>query len=578
MKEIIKNKIWKLKPIIRDIDNGLFNGLLKRTYLLWLERKEKHKLFFKHRKSAVLSEPIVDMVLMQVSQKENGFNQYQAYDFAVRYLAIENYYDKNSSGYELYRKMHTFGGNYGNNNDAEKYYRRVRKRKRTPVYGVRMEQHSVEQFVKLIQSVEEKGYSADSYIMADRNLLSMNGSHRVALAFYKGLERVNVEIYNRIFYRRYSLDFFWEHGFSRDEITLIERTMDNITEECHNRIGAFYCILFPPAEKYFDEITQDINSVESDNISVTDYKDYIWEVPDFVGFLKGVYHFDSILSTNFERKLEYILRSSEIHNNRVKFRIVTIDIKNPMYRLKKDNGMPESMATVRMKNMIRKRYRVKEKKFTERYTGDYAHDVIIHSSDNSVSNHAFRDLLHMNRNLTEVMNAINSFCYVMAVCTEDKISESFPENYYFDEDFDIFVKKEDLDAVTHATYEACKRIFEGCKCTVAIEESIYGRRVRVVYSGFTVTMFDFMVLLPGVKKEYINRFLTEKKKGNVNRLSEEHELIYRTVKLLSNPSKRYHQDFLIKHKDGVDMKRLLDAFDRKTGKRAEKLWKKILTG
>ena len=95
-----------------------------------------------------------------------------------------------------------------------------------------------------------------------------------------------------------------------------------------------------------------------------------------------LYSFDSISQENFERKLQYILNASVIHNGQVTYRKVRLEIHNPKYRLKSDNGLPESVVTVRLKEAIRNRYKVKEERFNRRYAGDYDHDVIIHSTDN----------------------------------------------------------------------------------------------------------------------------------------------------------------------------------------------------
>ena len=365
-------------------------------------------------------------------------------------------------------------------------------------------------------------------------------------------------------------------GFTKNEILLIENTMKEILLECHRRIGYYYCILFPPAKEYFDEITQDIDHMQKDNLSVIKYQDYDWEVPDFIGFLKGVYFFDSILPSDFERKLYYILQASDIHANRVEFRIVTIDIKNPMYRLKKDNGMPESMATVRLKEMVRERYKVKDKKFTKRYVGDYAHDVIIHSSDNFISNNAFRDLLAINKDFTEIMNAISKFNYAIAVNTEDKISVNFPKNYYMNEDLDIFVDIKDLGPIVQIVKDLCVKKFVGNGLTFRVEKSSFGCRVRVIYKSFTVTMFDFMTSFKGIKQEYINKFITERTEGMFNFLSMEHQLIYRTAKYVANTSKEYHKKFLEDHKEVVDINMILDAFEGNEKKQVKRLWRSIL--
>ena len=568
----------KIKSCIKYIDTKILKGFISKVYQKIKNEKEVSSFFLKNKKAVFLKEPVSDMFLMQVSQRENQFNQYQAYDFAIRYLAIENYYGINDYGFEFYKKMHTVGGNYGQINETEKYYEDARKRNKTPILGGvgKIEQHSVEQFTRLIESVEENGYDENTVIMADRNLLSMNGSHRSTLALYHDLDFINVEVHKELFQRRFTRNWFLANGFEMEEVAIIDDAMKRIMHKCKEKTGYFYCILFPPAEKYFDEIVFDIDKVDPDNISVVEFQDYEWEVPEFVGFLKGVYHFDSILPHNFERKLYYILRSSHIRENKVNLRIVTLNIKNPMYRLKDDNGMPESVATVRLKEVIRSRYRDKEKCFTEHYIGDYAHDVIIHSSDNFISNKAFRELLEVSKDLTTVMESICGYDYAISAVSEDKISNYFPKKFYMGEDFDIFVEKKSLDAIVKETLNACRKNFENSKFMVQEDNGLFGKQVKIMYDDFLVTEFDFLTEFPGIKGEMISKFVCNKEGREYYHLSLQDELIYRTNAFIRNSSKLYHKEYLIENKEKADLEYILNAFEDNVQGKAKKLWNDIM--
>lgn len=561
----------KITPIIAAIDRDYFNGFFHQVYY-----NKFRKDFFHGKKAVVLREPLYDMIMMQSDRHENGFGVFCAYDFAVRLLAIENYYGLNDFGFELYKKMHTLGGNYGQVNEQEAYYERQRKKggKKHKTFSYdnqKTEQHSIEQFKKLIESVEKNGYRSDSYVMGDQNLLSINGSHRIALALYTQQEMINVEVYKKLTRRRFSMDFFWEKGFTPEEISIIEKRMNKLLSDCYERIGNYYCILFPPAEKYFDDIVNDIKLMDEDNIKVVGFDDYCWETADFVGFLKGVYHFDSINHTNFMRKVFYILRSSNIVDGKVNFRIVKLNIKDPMYRLKKDNGMPESVATVRLKKMIRERYKSKEKAFTAHYVGDYAHDVIIHSSDNYLSNKAFRTLMGVNRDLTEVVSCLDDYDYAFAIGSEDKISRDYPRNFYFDEDFDIFVKASEVNKIADKLYNGCIKKFEPYGFDVKREESPHGKRVRVLFNGFTVTMFDLMTRMTNLKDGAVEDFIKTAHLESVSVIGEEGEYAYRLAKYLVNPLKSYHKEYLVENKHNVNMERVLSFINDSDVRRAKKL-------
>lgn len=550
----------KLKKIAKDFDRKIFGGKLKEIYKrVKIKIKNRKKKFFKYKKTANVVEPVADLLLMQCDHSDNEFLQYIFWDVAVRYLAIEEYYGKNSFGFELYKKMHTQGGNYGEENNAEKYYRQIRKKNKAPVYGLIKENHSVNQFKALIRSYEKNGYDDSSLVMCDKNLLNMNGSHRVALAIYREQEFINVEVHNEIFQRRFSLNWFWENGFTREEIERIKEKMIQLLDKSRERIGNYYCILFPPAMDYFDDITDDIAKIDEENIKVVCYQDYSKELYDFVGLIRGIYSFDSISQHNFERKLHYILNASNIEKGYVTYRIVSLRINEPLYRLKDDNGMPESMATVRLKQVIRERYKVKEERFVKHYIGDYAHDVIIHSTDNYLSNNGCRVLLDINKDISDLFVRLKIYEYTVVENSEDKLSSEFPKNFYFGEDIDILVKEKDMDEIVRITLKFCNEHFSQKWITITEENSLYGKRVRVKLKDFTVIMFDYMEQIPGLKQEYIEKCLKNSQEVSYKHLKKEDEIMVRLGKFENAPEKYWHVDYIMNNCDGVEFK--AEAFE-----------------
>ena len=552
-----------IKRLLSKIDRVVFKGRLKRFYIKIKSKKKKNETtfsFFKGKESVTLKEPIYDLILMQYNNMD--YSAYAFYDLAVRTLALEEYYGKNTIGYDYYKKMHTIGGNYGQENLTEKYYEKMRKENKTPQFGAVIEQHSIEQFSELIQSVDSNGFDENTVVMADRNLVSMNGAHRIAVALYNDLEFIKVDVRNMIHKRRFTRDWFWLNNFTNEEICVLDEKINGIFTKCKEKIGSYYCILFPPAEEYFDDITNDISMIDPGNVVLEKYEDFEWEIADLKGFLRGVYFFDSINIENFKRKLYYIFRASNPIEGKVKFRVLSIKINNPKYRLKNDNGMPESLVTVRLKSIIRKRYREKDSKFTEHYVGDYAHDVIIHSSDNYISNKAFRALLSMPKDMTSVFSEMKAFDYAIAESTHDKISCEFPRNYFFFEDFDILVNEEDLEVITDVAYNGVMRIFGNINdVNVKKIETAEGMRIRIFYNGFTVTMFDFITGFKGIKKDVIKTFIEEKNGEDFFFLSIKNEIIYRINKFLDNSNKQYHKDFIIDHKDMIKTEELITAFE-----------------
>lgn len=96
--------------------------------------------------------------------------RFSRYDIAVRLLAIEEYFGKNTFGMSLYKKMQNERVHLG--------------------YG----EISEERFVRLIMSWEKTGYDPDSEIIVDQNMHLIDGAHRLALAIYYRLSFLKVRI------------------------------------------------------------------------------------------------------------------------------------------------------------------------------------------------------------------------------------------------------------------------------------------------------------------------------------------------------------------------------------------------
>lgn len=559
-----------MKKLIVKIDKIIFRGLFLRCYIKLKTKLNSSNTFFKNKKSVVINEPVYDMILMQ--KNRNNYSTYEFYDGAVRLLALENYYHKNNFGFDLYKKMHTRGNNYGETNLAEKYYKKMHSKKRSTEYGKVPEYHSVQQFKNLIKSYEKNGYDDTSYIMADRNLISMNGAHRITMSLYRNQEFMNVEVKNCDFSRRFNYEWFWENGFDKKELKLISEKMNNIIDDCKEKIGDYYCILFPPAVKFFDQITEDIKCIQSDNITVTGYTDKVMEVNEFVGFLKLLYSFDSILPVNLERKLFYILSASEIKDGKVPFRIVSLNIKDPMYRLKSDNGMPESVATVKLKQAIRERYKNKDAKFTKKYKKGYNHDVIIHSTDNYLSNKALRIIQEINTDISALFNEIKDLNYALVESGQEKLSKSFPRNFYMNDDIDILVLNKDLNEIVEKTEKFCKKHFGNLEWVEIKKVKTHcGARVIVTLRDKIIVMFDFLVTIPFLTESFINKALSNVVKGEYNYVKIEDEIIIRLAKYAERPQKEWHKKFIEQNSKYI----CFDASDYTKSKYIKKVLDKI---
>ncbi|WP_044913064.1 hypothetical protein [Butyrivibrio sp. WCE2006] len=116
------------------------------------------------------------------------------YRIVIRVLAIEEYYKINKIGYSIYMKAQQVHSSPDT----------ARKR--------------LEQFIKLIASWEDSGYSNDSKLKIDENNEIFDGVHRLALAYYHGISKVNCDIYR-------TLD---NKPYINDEVKLTEKIIEEI--------------------------------------------------------------------------------------------------------------------------------------------------------------------------------------------------------------------------------------------------------------------------------------------------------------------------------------------------------------
>ncbi|MDR1772924.1 MAG: hypothetical protein LBS02_20185 [Hungatella sp.] len=119
--------------------------------------------------SLMLGTPTHRNVKVPISQIWNAVRD--DYSMAIRYLAIDNYYGRNSNGYEIYKKFLSL---FINEKTAEK---------------------RLNQFIRLIKGWEQNGYDTSkcSSIFEDYKIL--DGMHRIAVASYFNQEYIMCNIY-----------------------------------------------------------------------------------------------------------------------------------------------------------------------------------------------------------------------------------------------------------------------------------------------------------------------------------------------------------------------------------------------
>ena len=160
---------------------------------------------------------------MKYSVKKMFLKQYRNLtlnraDIVVRYLAIEQYYGKNDYGFDLYSRM-----------------QKLRK----------AETHTLDKFLKLIKSTELNGFSDDYPITMMSNFELFDGSHRIAIALFFGIDFIPVKIIKTVKDITYSYDFFTSI-FSTKEVEVIKAKEKQIYEDSlkyKNFINSIYLAL-----------------------------------------------------------------------------------------------------------------------------------------------------------------------------------------------------------------------------------------------------------------------------------------------------------------------------------------------
>ncbi|MEQ2427237.1 hypothetical protein [Enterocloster hominis (ex Hitch et al. 2024)] len=220
---------------------------------------------------------------------------------------------------------------------------------------------AVEWFSVLIESYEVNGYDSESSIVVGKNLNLIDGSHRMALAMYHGLERINDLVIDGERQADYSFDWFLQVGFSNDEVDLIMHTAEELKERMSKN---FSCVIWAPTVSQKEDIIRGIGYFGT----VVSSKEYQYDSGAYDDMVRAIYVIDDIESWKIEKKLEYMRGRGN--------RIVAVELKldDSLFRIKKVSNQPLSTVGERAKRSLRERYKVDIE--------NYYFDIILHIADN----------------------------------------------------------------------------------------------------------------------------------------------------------------------------------------------------
>lgn len=447
-------------------------------------------------------------LFLQQNNGQEGF--FERWDTVVRYLAIEDYFGKNNYGFELYRKMQGLRGGADYIEIAEQKFR------------------------KLITSFEEKGYNNDSEIVCDKNLKLLDGSHRLALALYFGIPRLSVNIKDETHQVEYSEKWFVDAGFTEDERNLIRKKANELIKRCK---VPFECIIWSPAQNYFDDITNELGKM----YPLISYQDYEYKEETFSRLVKGVYHIDDIEDWKVQKKIEYMQPTA----NKV-VRVVKLDVDSPQFRLKAKTSGTLSQVGEYIKSYIRGKYKDK--------LDNYFYDIIIHIGDNFEQNEYVDKLFREAFSLRGYLSGLSQYKYYLTKTETPYQTEDFPDTYAFSKDLDIICAKEDFEKIAMYTQNYLDENVK--QYEVIVKQQKDNIRFRIELKGFLIYQFDISCAIEGLDALFVADSLSRRELKDGYYVSTlEDEIVIRKNEYYKHPEKMHHAEFLKKYHESLEVSR-----------------------
>lgn len=439
-------------------------------------------------------------------------NEFNRYDIIVRLLAIEEYYGKNNVGFELYKKMQLARNPQ---NDVEEY---------------------INKFKELIVSWEKTGYQKESFIDTDAQLYIEDGAHRLAMALYWKTDIVSCRVLKRNAKTVYSKQWFIVNDFEEEELELMDKRLQQLTEECRQPISV---VVWPAVYKYFDEIADKLSRM----YEVRSYQEYSFSGQAFEGAIKGIYHIDDIIAENVRKK---VLALTKYENKTI--RIFEVIIPYPKFRLKEANGHTILCQGEVIKNLFRRSYKNKLK--------EYYFDVIMHTGDNFYQSHYILNLFKAEIPLKKIFQSIKELEWMIIKSENDYMPKDFPEHYPFSKDIDIICTKECFQSICDVIQNVLSGIDKEFGIRIIDEQS--RKKVRVESEGWLIFQMDISYAVEGMTEQFVRESLQRRcfiERGYYLP-SKKDEIVYRTYEYIQYPQKRWHLEYIQNNKEFVDIQQI----------------------
>lgn len=477
----------------------IYRLFFKRFYTKWKQDREQRRL----------NEGIVHRTydVRELFFQENSPAGFNRYDMIVRLLAIENQYGHNNYGWDMYRRM-----------------QRSRKAEHWEV--------AEERFKTLIDSWDLNGYDESSEITLFKNLHWEDGSHRMALSIYHRHYTISCSVLPYSRNVKYGLETFIEYGFTISEINILKNRYESL---CKELVVPFVCTLWSPAQEYFDEITERLALVAN----VKEYKDYEFDEFNYAQMVRKIYAVDDIEKWKIEKKIEYMKSSHPSW----KMRKVLLEVDYPSFRMKASNQNTLSERCEVLKKIIRNDYLNK--------IPNYFHDIIMHIGDNFYQNEYINLLFGIDKHFVkDVFKSIKNYDYVVSKFDVPYQSAAFPDDYPLGKDIDMWCSEEHFTSIISAIIDTLKSKKTNYSIRIDVKNK-YRQQVRLELYNQLIYAFDVFQLDPQIASVVLNE---RQQKGIVFVCSPRFEILARLLEAYANPEKRHHIQYIIDHKEDIDMK------------------------
>lgn len=524
IKRIVKKTI---KRCIKAIDTRFFHNSLSKRYSRYKMIHGESIYNFKAKYHGVIDNGKVVKVLAEKEYSVNDiflaqyyggdYSNYKHMDAAVRILALEAFYRKSETEFDLYRRMQAPSGF-----DWSARYK------------------------ELILSYEKNGYQENSWIELSKDLDIRDGSHRLTLALYHNQEFINGRVLNIDRNRNFDYDFFWKNRFTKEECRLIKNKCDDILKAVNYD---FFGVIWPPAMSFAEKIIDELKVYLPEQIFVFDVQDYVLEKGDFQHLFKGLYHTDILDNEGMELKLSQIENCMPKDCNEWEIRTFKLRIVNPQIGINIKNYTTQSKMVMRVKKTFRERYADQ--------IPNYQYDVIMHISDNYLQSKFCRILFEIDRDISEFFSLIGNYEYVVMRAKKSRQHPVFPRKFYFRGNTDILTKYP--CPMCDIAYNFSLAHFKNEWIRVEKRKENNQKKVIIWLRDFMVFQFEFMDSIYGLDDRFVQECLHNVIFDNGYKyLSDSDEIIIRILEYYHKPGKKWYEKYIREHIELLDENRLYE--------------------